>query len=236
MLSAGQYQLRSFATIPVVAVEPNGVLVEFASGVRADVQRSQVRIVAPEGPLVPEPDASVADWIAEQLSVPAHDPLAALTVSTVVPGEFAAVVRIEHANPESEGEVDRATAAALVDVLRPHTTTPDDVVFAIWEGWGDLPASAYPGAAALALPDRNYFLLRGPIEALLHPIDIMAFADTCRAAIWWPSDRAWVGVTEIDFSWTFVAGSETLGEKLRNDEGLSATRVSPDDTANRPNG
>ncbi|MBZ4487164.1 hypothetical protein LQ938_15285 [Microbacterium sp. cx-55] len=36
------------------------------------------------------------------------------------------------------GEVDADVLAALAGVLAAHTTTPDDGVVALWEGWGDL--------------------------------------------------------------------------------------------------
>lgn len=179
----------------------------------------------PHGPLTPEPDASVADWVVERLAAPWDSPI---TVSTLVPDEFDAVVRIEHVDREDEGELDRATAEALVDLLRPATTTPDDVVFAVWPGWGDLPAEMFPGAATIEVPHRECFLLRGPIGALLHPIDIMAFGDTCRPAIWWPMDRAWVVVTEIDFSWTFVGGPQRLTQQIVDDPRIRATPTSPD--------
>ena len=50
----------------------------------------------------------------------------------------------------------------------------------------------------------------------------------------WPADRAWFVATEIDFEWTFVAGTEDLIDRLAVHPQLEATRTSPDSVANLP--
>lgn len=40
--------------------------------------------------------------------------------------------------PPEEGQLDTAVLAALTEHLGPATTTPDDLVAAVWDGWGDL--------------------------------------------------------------------------------------------------
>lgn len=130
--------------------------------------------------------------------------------------------------PTEEGEVDARTAEALIGVLRNATATPEDVTFAVWVGWGDIPPALFPGAAQVRQPIRDYFLLRGPIDGVLSPINTHRSDDTARAALWWPQDRSWVVATEIDFSWTFVAGSAELAKALLEREDLEVLLTSPD--------
>ncbi|MEZ3160682.1 hypothetical protein AB1K54_09065 [Microbacterium sp. BWT-B31] len=40
--------------------------------------------------------------------------------------------------PPEEGRLDAAALAGLAGVLASHTTTPDDVYIAVWEGWGGI--------------------------------------------------------------------------------------------------
>ena len=47
--------------------------------------------------------------------------------------------------------------------------------------------------------------------------------------LWWPDDRAWCVATEIDFSSTYLGGSDAVIEKLLHDERVEAIRVDPTD-------
>jgi hypothetical protein len=124
----------------------------------------------------------------------------------------------------SAGELDEVTAAALVDVLTDATTSPADVFVAVWVGWGDVPPQRFPGAAHLDTPSRGHILLRGPLAGVLASVSA-AGDDRPVAGLWWPADRAWFVATEVDFEWTFVAGSEALIERLLADERLEAGRT-----------
>jgi hypothetical protein len=131
-----------------------------------------------------------------------------------------------------QGELDRYTAQALVDVLGSATATADDVFVAVWVGRGDVPPQRFPGAAEIPVPGRAHFLLRGPLEGVLRSISI-GNSEQPVAGIWWPADRAWFVATEIDFDWTFVAGTEALIERLAGDERLEATPIDLDAEATR---
>jgi hypothetical protein len=134
-----------------------------------------------------------------------------------------------------EGQVVGATMRVLVEVLRAETTTPGDVLFVVWEGWGKASWERFPGAADVAVPQRDARLLRGPIEGALEPMAIPAWSEpSLPAMVWWPADRSWVVHSEIDFKWTFVAGSEALTARLVEHDGLEAVRTSFDAPANRP--
>lgn len=132
---------------------------------------------------------------------------------------------------ENPGELDADTAAGLVEVLSRSTTTPNDVFVAVWEGWGDVPPQRFPGAARLVTPGRGHFLLRGPLTGVLSSVAASG-SDRPTAGLWWPADRAWFVVTEIDFEWTFVAGNTELVERLQQDPRLEVVETSFNAPAN----
>jgi hypothetical protein len=110
----------------------------------------------------------------------------------------------------AEGHLPVSVASRLVDVLRRHTTTPDDCWFGVWAGFGWFVDVRRP--AETNLLGRDYWLLRGPIE--------LAAANTApepaeqSANIWWPADRAWCVVTDIDQMSTYVGGSRACIDEL----------------------
>ena len=106
----------------------------------------------------------------------------------------------------------------------------------------------------LELPGRSFVLFRGGIAELTDPDwpTRMPWRDPARAAsgfdaeaecpaIVWPTDRAWIVVSEIDFDSTLVAGSAELVTALIRTPGLDVVRLPADadltmdgDEVNRP--
>lgn len=132
-----------------------------------------------------------------------------------------------------EGQLDRHTAQALVDILASATTTPEDVFFAVWHGWGDMPPARFPGAAQLDTQARGHFLLRGPLEGALTSVSASSVGTGPVSGIWWPADRAWFVHSEIDLDWTFIAGTETLVHELHRHPGLEVLSTTHDAHANQ---
>lgn len=156
-----------------------------------------------------------------------------------------------------KGHLPESQRRALVDILRTFTETPGDCWFAVWEGWGALDRKKLLGATRIKHPDRTYYLLRGPIEAVVEsvlPSDYSASYQLLTRAfgepagesvalpppprpyeqspsLWWPADRAWCVATEIDFMWTYVGGSEACIEALLGDDRLEAWPATPDHRA-----
>lgn len=137
-----------------------------------------------------------------------------------------------HLGEPREGELDEHTARVLVDVLAGATTTPDDVFFAVWHGWGDTPPARFPGAAHIDTPRRGHFLLRGPLEGALTSVSALRSATRPVSGVWWPADRAWLLHTEVDFHWTFVGGSHRLVDDLVAHEELEVLPATHDEPAN----
>jgi hypothetical protein len=132
--------------------------------------------------------------------------------------------------PPQEGHLPAEEAAALVDVLRRHTATPDRCWFAVWDGFGGLePEVRWPGATRLHLPHRDYVLLRGSIDAATGSFCPAPFRQS--ANLWWPEDRAWCVATEIDYLWTYVGATEPCLEELLAEPRLEILRTRPDHRA-----
>lgn len=120
------------------------------------------------------------------------------------------------------GELSPALCAALFDLLRPWTTTPEPCWFGIWDGFGQLQGERVRQAPRFSHPYRDYLLARLPI------------GDACRLqdrpwmltpSLAWPDDQAWCVATEIDFDSTLVACSEGCAAALVADGRLEALQV-----------
>lgn len=174
---------------------------------------------------------------------------------TLGPSGFEKYGRILHPLPEGadehdpdelvnvEGHLDDSHLERLLALLARHTDTPDDCLFGLWDGFGDLHGSpavgflhtgagrksdvppAFPAeflnGPRVEIPNRSYLLFRGPLGE----------AGRCGAAdlapghprsinspnLMWPVDRAWFVASEIDVPWTGVAGSAELFDELMAD-------------------
>lgn len=156
-----------------------------------------------------------------------------------------------HDSPQV-GSLDPAPSAELLKVLTAHTTTPQDCVFGLWEGWGWVRGS--PGIVNLSsdgtsttvpspfteaelatprlhLPGRDYLLLSGPLSAgaELSQHDAGPFAWQSPNLLW-PADHAWFVATEIDFDSTLVGGTTDLIADVLSAPGLEAWPVEPTDS------
>jgi len=113
----------------------------------------------------------------------------------------------------AEGHLPVPVAERLAALLRRHTTTPDDCSFGVWNGFGWHPRGAQgPTAPDALLLGREYRLLRGPVE--LAATNLAPEPAEQSANIWWPADRAWCVVTDIDLMSTYVGGSTACIEGL----------------------
>ena len=126
--------------------------------------------------------------------------------------------------PPRVGSFPSELAEPLVDLLRPHTNTPETCWFAVWSGFGNTRGDI-AAAPTFSLPGREYHLAAGSIEA---------FRDSASSGfgyqssnIWWPDDRAWCVATEIDLNSTYVGCSEACSKALLSAPELEALRIDP---------
>jgi hypothetical protein len=135
----------------------------------------------------------------------------------------------------AEGHLPVSVATRLAAALARHTTSPADCWFGVWNGFGFSPA----GGLAFALPNREFWLLRGPVD--LAAANLAEEPSEQSANLWWPDDRAWFVATDIDLMTTYVGGSATCVADLLGTDGIEAAPVPADqrvtwdaDTVNPP--
>jgi hypothetical protein len=148
-----------------------------------------------------------------------------------------------------EGELPPETCDALAAVLRPHTSTPDRCWFCLWDGNGALWSESHgpllnadaPGEeteshlqSARAQDEilgstprveahaRSYFLFSGPLDAAcgFEPSGWYTSPN-----LWWPEDRAWIVITEVDGFSTYVGGGRSALQDLLASSDVEAIEV-----------
>jgi hypothetical protein len=91
--------------------------------------------------------------------------------------------------------------------------------------------AAVQNDARVRLPQRDYLLLTGPLEAAMEIGWTLAGDHFIPQSpnLFWPADHAWCVASEIDLFCTLVAGPSELAEDLMAEPRLEAWRVLPDD-------
>jgi hypothetical protein len=145
----------------------------------------------------------------------------------------------------SKGALYPPDAAALAELLRPHTSTPEQCWFGIWDGYGwesihrltsheegstvlpdPIPAPVRYGPR-VRLPNRDYLLYSGSVESAMESVALADMGQTPN--LWWPEDRSWFVASEIDLAWSYVGGSHTLIEMLVSNDRIEAQAIQPTD-------
>lgn len=115
----------------------------------------------------------------------------------------------------------------LVEILGRYTRTPERCHALVWFGFAGLDES-FPDAPRVTAPFREYLPLVSPVGRIADGVlEGWAVWDT-GPNLWWPEDRAWCVATEVDFCWTYVAGTRSSIDAVLADEGLEALEAHPD--------
>jgi hypothetical protein len=139
------------------------------------------------------------------------------------------------------GELPLEVVRVAMELLKRQTRSPERCWFAVWEGFGRL-SDFVTTAPTFDLPHRHYYLLVGPIEAVLESVE-----DPPRAVVeaglvwphyqspnlWWPDDRAWCVATELDMQSTYIGGSRACVDQLLREDRLEVYEVQPSDGITR---
>ncbi|TQN41218.1 hypothetical protein FHU33_0580 [Blastococcus colisei] len=127
----------------------------------------------------------------------------------------------------SEGHLPVALADRLVHVLVRHTTTPATCFFGRWDGFGyDLPSPDVPPRLLLR-GGRDVVLVRGAAHDAVRNLAPEPHEQS--ANLWWPADRAWCVVTDVDLRSSYVGGSAACVADLLATPGIEAAPARPHD-------
>jgi hypothetical protein len=144
-----------------------------------------------------------------------------------------------------EGSLYLPDAEVLAGLAREWTATPGQCWFCLWDGYdwtGSLLArpgepavrvpdpipAAFRNGPRAGLPNRDYLVYAGPVEAVTAVAPLSGLGQTPN--LWWPADRAWCVATEIDLPWTYVGGPADLIERILGDERIEALAAEPGDS------
>jgi hypothetical protein len=162
-----------------------------------------------------------------------HETWASVAVANGRPfGPLAQWTRI-NVDPDGEewrgrprvGTLSPSIARSLSEALAAFTTTPETCFFGVWEGFG---GSELPPDVQLFESHRRVMgLFEGPIQDATHSFSWPGFQ---LANLWWPADRAWFVVSEIDYDSTIVAGNRACIDALLAAPGVEVFKVGPGDT------
>lgn len=120
------------------------------------------------------------------------------------------------------GTVDRDVASTLSEVLSLYTVSPDKCFFAVWTGYSDIRDELTRAPVVVLPPEREMFLLEGPIGAAVEPVDEQG---SRRSVRWWPSDQAWCVGNDLYADSVYVAGSTKCISALVDDPRLESQVV-----------
>lgn len=167
--------------------------------------------------------APSASWYANGL-LPWPEPDGSVRVRSLVPPDFEAYVRIDH--PLVEGEIPVDVCWRLGAHLPLHTTTPDRVFYAAWDGRPPATHSQFASMPRLVAPGRTYIVFPGDRDGPRVDVpDDVHDRWPLVVNVWWPEDRAWCVVTDIDLRSTYVGCSSACAQALIDDELLDAVRA-----------
>ena len=156
--------------------------------------------------------------------------------------------------PPSDGEITDDLARDLSELLGNHTTTPDDCVFAYWDGWGDpMPLMPTPTGENERVEQQNVLeryksgeIFDGTPRASRDHASILSIpgrdfylfeGDIAEAvtewdgmggslpSMWWPRDLAWCVATEIDFDSTYIGASAACIDAVVADPRVEAMKT-----------
>jgi hypothetical protein len=120
-----------------------------------------------------------------------------------------------------------------LEVLREHTTTPDDVYYCLWDGWGldNWPPSMLTGQR-VEIPNRSYLLLHGTLSDFGDWDAVEASPGHPRfhlpdPAFIWPADQAWCIANDVDPHYAGIGATSTAVEHLLAVRGLDIVSADP---------
>lgn len=125
--------------------------------------------------------------------------------------------------PES-GTVEASVAARLAKILAPHTATPQDCFFLVWEGYSGLREGVRRTPTITVTPSRRMHVLHGTLQDATESIE----ESFQRLPTWWlPADGAWCLGNDVYGRSVYVGGSSEAIAAVLRDPALEAYAADP---------
>jgi hypothetical protein len=140
-----------------------------------------------------------------------------------IAGHFDGSGRSGDRDPD-EGSVPAETLGIILERCPAH----EDLVFAVWAGYGSWENRATRGPLMRGWGGRDYLLFSAP-KAPIGAWPGMHDSWPQSANLIWPSDHSWCIATEIDWDSTLIAGEIAMTDEILADTRLEAFEVSYDD-------
>lgn len=158
----------------------------------------------------PAEPADAGGWIASALTGSWG------TVGALIPDQYSAVLRVSA--PESDvvdwWDAYRNLFAAVTTIGEQYTSTPEQTLFAVWEGHGyDETTESLRRTPRLELPNRSYYLLSGHVTAATK-ITYPGWDGWRNPDLFWPQDRRWFVATDVDFWSLYIAADQDFIAEL----------------------
>ncbi|GAA1394565.1 hypothetical protein [Luteococcus peritonei] len=135
--------------------------------------------------------------------------------------EWQAVLDEDHSDDASQ-------LRRALDVLAGWTTTPHDVLVALWDGTPfHEELRARLGTPAVQGPARSYHLLRARLDEVCAPDDELTTEGILPAFVW-PADRAWCLALDVDLHWAGIGAPAGAVEQLLATRGLDVVAAHRD--------
>jgi hypothetical protein len=127
----------------------------------------------------------------------------------------------------SEGHLPVAVADRLATVLAGHTGTPEECLLGRWDGFGFDLADPDTPPRLLLRGGHDVVLVRGIVRDATRNLAPEPHEQSTN--LWWPADRSWCVVTDIDLMSSYVGGSAACITELLARPGLEVAPATPDD-------
>jgi hypothetical protein len=129
-----------------------------------------------------------------------------------------------------QGELESASLSCLLTHLAEKTSTSKEIWMLIWTGYGgmsDIVGLPVEVSERLTQSGRRYRLRLGAIDSSEKEFEhtLGEYPPT----FWWPTDRTWFVICDLDATSTYVGGSEELIAQILGDPSLEAFPANLDD-------
>jgi hypothetical protein len=129
-----------------------------------------------------------------------------------------------------QGELERTFLSCLLTHLAEKTSTPKEIWMLIWTGYGGMSDSVglpIEISEGFTKSVRRYVLRQGAIDFSEKVFEHSP--GEYPPTFWWPADRTWFVICDIDAASTYVGGSKELIAQILGDPSLEAFPANLDD-------